>query len=69
MIVVVASFHVPCFSYAPEHTRNHISETPADFCLVHNACIMHLLKLCSPACLNFYFAPITCCLAHTTMHS
>ncbi len=44
MIVVVASFHVPCFSYAPEHTMNHISETPADFAYatVHVSC-----KLCS----------------------
>ncbi len=78
-IMIVLLFHVPCFSYAPEHTRNHISETPVFFAviLVHSACLMHLLKLCSQkfqhACLNFYFAPFTCCLAsfhaHTYYHA
>ncbi len=37
---------------------------PSPQCMSHE-----LTKLCSqsvPACLNFYFAPITCCLAHTT---
>ncbi len=73
MIVVVASFSC---SFAFPRLQNIlgtiiISETPVDFpvILVHRD--MHLLNsvlksYSMPQFLNFYFAPITCCLANTT---
>ncbi len=75
MIVVVAFFH------AFPMPQNIVLGTiflrlqltlPSLQCMYHIIYHHNYTKLCSqsvPACLNFYFAPITCCLAHTTMHS
>ena len=63
MIVVVASFHA---FPMPQNILGTIF-LRLQLTLPTPQCMYHVLtKLCSQSVPNFYFAPITCCLAHTT---